>query len=130
MTAVSKGQSAPENSAQDDDQLARIAIGQRAHEWRGHHVEQQKGAGEISDLSVGELEFVLHQRLHCKQHGTINVVQKVQRRQDDERGPGIEFALGHLAKEYNMPRRLYEVASLRELVPRKRSCDFDQASAP
>ena len=48
------------------------------------------------------LEFRLHQRLHREQHGAVNVVEKVQRGQQDQRGPGIEFALGHLGEEYNM----------------------------
>src|SRR6185312_14106309 len=30
------------------------------------------------------------------------VVEKVQRGQQDQRRPGIKFALGHLGKEYNM----------------------------
>ena len=97
-----QGQPAPENGAQDDDQLARIAVRERADKRRSHHVEQQKSAGEISNLGVGELEFGLHQRLHREQHGSVNVVEKVQRGQEDQRGPGIEFALGHLGKEYNM----------------------------
>ena len=95
-------QPAPEHSPQHDNQLARVAVSQRADKGRGHHVEQQKGAGQISDLGIGEMKFALHQRLHRKQHRSVDVVEEVQRRQDDERGPGIEFALGHLAKEYNM----------------------------
>ena len=97
-----QGQPTPEHRTQHDDQLARVAVSQRADKRRRDHVEKQKSAGEISDLGVGELEFALHQRLHREQHRAINVVEKVQRRQDDQRGPGIEFAFGHLGKEYSM----------------------------
>ena len=46
------------------------------------------------------MEFTLHQRLHRKQNRTIDVVEQVQRREQNERSPGIKFRLGHLAKEY------------------------------
>ena len=95
-------QATPEHRPQHDDQLARVAIGERSDEWRGHHVEHQKRAGEISNLGVAEVKFALHQRLHRKQYRPVDVVEKVQRRQEYERGPGIEFARSHLAKEYNM----------------------------
>ena len=99
-----QSQPAPEHCAQDDDQLARIAVRQRADKRRGHHVEQQESAGEISNLCVGEVEFGLHQRLHREQHGAVNVVEEVQRGQQDQRGPGIEFALGHLGRNITCSR--------------------------
>jgi hypothetical protein len=47
------------------------------------------------------MEFALHQRLHREQNRPVNVVQQVQRRKQDKRGPGIKFRLGHLPKEYS-----------------------------
>ncbi len=96
-----QGEAAPENGAQNDDQLARVAVGQGSDKGRGDHVENQKGAGQISQLSVAEVKFVPHQGLHRKQDGAVDVVEKVQRGQQDQRRPGIKFALGHLGKEYN-----------------------------
>src|ERR1019366_696137 len=96
-----QSQSAPENRAEHDDPLARIAVGQRADKWRRDHIEPEEGAGEISHLSIGEMEFRLHQRLHGKQHRAVNVIQQVQRGQQGQRRAGIEFGRRHLAWEYN-----------------------------
>ena len=95
-------QSAPEEGAENDDQLARIAVGQRPGERRRDHVEAQKSASQIAHLSIAEMKLGLHQRLHREQHGTVNVIQQVERGKQTERRPGIEFRRGHLAKEYNM----------------------------
>ena len=97
-----QGDHTPENGAQNNDQLARVPVGQRSDKGRGDHVENQKRAGEISELSVAEMKFVPHQRLHRKQDGAVDVVEKVERGREDQRRPGINFALGHLGKEYNM----------------------------
>ncbi len=51
---------APEDRSQHDNQLARIAVCQRANERRGHHVEAQERAGEIANLRLGEMKFVLY----------------------------------------------------------------------
>ena len=99
-----QSQPTPEHRAQNDDQLARVAVSQRADKRRRDHVEQQKSAGEISNLGVGELEFGLHQRLHREQHGAVNVVEEIQRGQQDQRGPGIEFAFGHLGRNITCAR--------------------------
>src|SRR5579864_6746350 len=92
--------SAPEDRAQNDDHFARVPVGKRTGKGRGNHVKAEKSAREISDLGVGEMKFGLHQRLHRKQHRTVDVVQQVQRRQQNQRRPRVEFRLGHLAKEY------------------------------
>ena len=63
-----QSQPAPEHSPQYDDQLARVPVSERTHKRRGHHVEQEKSAGKISNLGVGELEFGLYQRLHREQY--------------------------------------------------------------
>ena len=94
-------QSAPENCAEHDDPLARIAIRQRTDKWRRDHIEPEESAGEISHLRVAEVELRLHQRLHGKQYRAVNVVQKVQRGQQGQRRSGIEFGRRHLAWEYN-----------------------------
>src|SRR5262249_40431268 len=89
----------PEN----DDFLARIPVGKRASKGRGDHVETQKGAGQVTDLGVGEMKFTLHQRLHGKQNRAVDIVQQVQRGEKNERGAGIEFGFAHLPKEYSTP---------------------------
>ena len=88
-------QPAPENRAQHDDQLARIAIRQRPHKRRGDHVKAQKRAGEISDLRLAEMKFILHQRLHRKQHIAIRIIQQIERGEHEQRGSGMELLLGH-----------------------------------
>src|SRR5580692_10152684 len=95
-----EGERAPEDRSENDDLFARIPVSQRPGKRRGDHVEAEKRAGKVSDLRIGEMEFALHQRLHRKQHRTVDVVKQVQRRQQSQRGPGIKFRLGHLAKEY------------------------------
>jgi hypothetical protein len=94
-----QGKSAPENRAQNNDHLAGIAVGQRPGEGCRDHVEAKKGAGQVAHLCVGEMEFVLHQRLHGKQNRTVDVVKEVQRREQDERGPRIKFRRGHSGEE-------------------------------
>ena len=59
-------QRAPEHRTEHDDPLARIAVGERTDKGRRDHIEPEKGAGEITHLSVGEMELGLHQRLHGK----------------------------------------------------------------
>src|SRR5579872_7097891 len=95
-----QSKTAPENCAQNDDQLARVPVSKRSGKWRRYHVKPQKRAGEISHLRVGEMEFTLHQRLHREQNRTVDVVEEIQRREQDERAPGIKFCLRHLAKKY------------------------------
>ena len=70
-----QGEAAPENGAQHDDEFARIPVGKRPHERRGNHVEGEECAGQIPDLGIGHVKFVLHQGLHRKQHVAIHVVQ-------------------------------------------------------
>src|ERR1700731_3971214 len=41
------------------------------------------------------MKFLLDQFLHRKQHRTVDVVEKVQRRQQSQRGAWIEFYRGH-----------------------------------
>ena len=95
-------EAAPEDRSQHDDELARIAVCQRANERRGHHVEAQERAGEIADLRLGEVELVLHQRLHREQHVAVDIIQQVQRREHDQRGARLEFRGGHRSSEYSM----------------------------
>jgi len=97
---------APEDSTQRNNQLARIAVGKRAGNRRGNHVENQEGAGQISDLRVGETEFILHHGLYGKQDRTVNIVQQIERCEQDQRSARIEFVLGHLGREYNTGKGL------------------------
>src|SRR5579872_1410571 len=97
-----QSKTAPENCAQNDDQLARIPVSKRSGKWRRYHVKAQKRAGEITHLRVSQMEFALHQRLHRKQNRTVDVVEEIQRREQNERSPGIKFRRGHLAKKYIM----------------------------
>ena len=98
---------APEDCSQHDDQLARIAVRQRADEWRGDHVEAQEGAGEIADLGLGQVKFVLHQRLYREQYVAVDIVQQVQRREHDQRGAWLQFRGSHRSSEYSMAFALY-----------------------
>src|SRR5271170_4437307 len=59
-----EGERAPEDGAENDYFLSRIAVGEWTGKRRGDHVKAKKRAGKISDLRIGEMEFALHQRLH------------------------------------------------------------------
>src|ERR1700731_4376382 len=91
---------APEDRSQNNDHFAGIAVSQRPRKRGSDHVKAEKGACKISNLRVAEMEFTLHQRLYRKQNRAVDIVEQVQRREQDERGPGIKFRRGHLAKEY------------------------------
>ena len=93
---------APEHRAQHDDEFPRVAVRQRPHKRRRQHVEAQKRAGQISNLHIGQMKFVLHQRLHRKQHAAIHVIEQIESRQDNQRGAGLEIGLGHGSGEYSM----------------------------
>jgi hypothetical protein len=93
--------SAPEQRSERDDQLARVAIGQGADEWGGDDVKAEKRAGEISDLDVGQMKLVLHQRLHREQNVAIHVIEQIERRQDEQRVARLEIFPGHRSKEYS-----------------------------
>jgi len=58
-----------------------------------------------SRAAFRQLEFHLHQRLHRIQHGTVDVIDQVQRREHEQRSSGIEFRRRHLAWEYNTAAR-------------------------
>ena len=45
----------------------------------GDHVKQKEGAGKICDLRIREMEFSLHQRLYSEQDGAVNVIEQIQR---------------------------------------------------
>src|ERR1019366_5753261 len=81
--------SAPDKGACRHDPAARKAIGQGNDQRRGNHVADKKSGGQKADLLVAEGEFLLDQRLHRKQHVTVDIVEKVQRRQQQQRDPGI-----------------------------------------
>ena len=48
------------------------------------------------------MKFVLHQRLHRKQHVAVRIIEQVQRREHEQRGAGIEFGRSHGSSEYSM----------------------------
>src|SRR5580700_3940965 len=86
---------APEERAQNDDELARIAVGQRTDKRRSHHVETQKCAGKIANLRLGKVELVLHQWLHREQHVAVRIVEQIERREYDQRRAWLQFRGGH-----------------------------------
>ena len=47
------------------------------------------------------MKFILHHRLHRKQHIAINIVEQIQASQHDQRRAGIEIGRGHRSSEYN-----------------------------
>ena len=51
------------------------------------------------------MEFILHQRLHRKQHVAVHVVEQIERRQDNQRSARLEISLGHGSSEYSMRGR-------------------------
>jgi hypothetical protein len=57
-------------------------------------------------LRVGQMEFILHHGLYGKQDRTVNVVQQIERSEQDQRSARIEFVLGHLGREYNTGKGL------------------------
>src|SRR5713101_4853021 len=87
--------SAPDERSCNDDGLPREAFRQRTHEGRSAHVEDKEDAGEHTEGGVAVVEFRLYQVLHRKQYGTVDVVEKVQRRQQSQRRAGIEFRGSH-----------------------------------
>src|SRR5579864_3046115 len=90
-----QGEPTPENCSQHDDQLARIAVSEWADERRCHHVAQQKCAGQVSDLGFTDMEFVLHQRLHRKEHIAVCVVEQIQCGEQKQRSLGMKIVSGH-----------------------------------
>ena len=95
-----QGKPAPENRAQEDDQFARVTIGQRPHERRRNHVETQEGTGQESNLSETKMKIFLNQLLHGKQHAAIRVIQQIQRRQYEKCTVRLEILPGHRSSEY------------------------------
>src|SRR5260370_29592711 len=85
----------PEDCAEGDDELTRVPIRQRAYERRRHHVKTQKRAGEIAQLRLAKMKFILHQRLNRKQHIAIRVVKQIERCENDERSARIKFRVVH-----------------------------------
>src|SRR5579864_8903427 len=47
------------------------------------------------------MKFILNQRLHRIQHRPVNVIQQIQRRQQNQRRARIEFISAHKLSEYN-----------------------------
>src|SRR5438067_971579 len=48
------------------------------------------------------MKLFLHERLHCKQHITVCIIEQVERSEDNQRGPRMEISLGHWSSEYSM----------------------------
>ncbi len=83
---------APEHRTKNDDQLTRVAISQRPHKRRGDHIKAEEGAGEISDLNLAQMEFVLHQRLHREQHIAVRIVEQIERGKYEQRATGLKLS--------------------------------------
>src|SRR5579864_2231093 len=100
-----QGERAPEQCTQDDDELARIAVGQRPYEGRRDHVEPEKGAGQIANLGIRQVKLVLHQRLHREQHIAVRIVEQIERSQDNQRRARVKVVLSHKSSEYSTADR-------------------------
>ena len=96
---------APDERAGGHDPFARIAIGQRRDQRSGHHVADEKGGGQEADLRVVEVKLFLHQGLHGEQHVAVDVVQKVQRRKQQQRASGVVFGRHGCAEDITAPAR-------------------------
>ena len=92
----------PNQSSGDDDPLAREAQRKRPHERRRTHVEDEEDAGQKAEGRVAAMELRFDQVLYGKQHGTVDVIEQVQRRQQRQCRPRIEFRRGHRSSEYSM----------------------------
>ena len=53
------------------------------------------------NASVAAMELGFDQILDREQHGAIDVIEQVQRRQQRQRGAGIEFGRGHRSRKYS-----------------------------
>src|SRR6185437_9244475 len=69
--------SGPERAA-DDDQLARLAVREKANPRRGAHVEDEEDGGERAQRSVRGVELLLDQRLHAEEDVAVDVVEEVE----------------------------------------------------
>ena len=96
---------APDQGPGDDDALAREAHRKRPHEGRRAHVKNEENAGEQAERRVAAMELRFNQILYCEQHGAVDVIEQVQRRQERQRGARIEFRRGHRSSEYSMEKR-------------------------
>ena len=97
--------SVPENRPQHNDDLARISVCQGPHKGRRDHIKPQERAGKICDLRVGQVELILDQRLNGIEDIAVRIVEEVQRRENDQRGSGMEVLRGHRSSEYSMTRQ-------------------------
>jgi len=69
-------------SARKDGAL--VSVGEQAHNGRRHHIAEKERGGQKPELGVAAVEFRLHQRLHRKQHRAVNVVEEIQRGQQQQ----------------------------------------------
>ena len=79
---------APEESGDDDHGFAREAIAEPAGEGRGGHVGDHELEGEGAELRVGDVELVLDLLLHAGEDVAVDVVDEVERGEEDEGGGG------------------------------------------
>jgi len=81
-----QGCAAPDERSCGHDPLAGVAVGKPSYRRGSHHVTDEECRGEKADLRVIDVEFFLDERLHCIEHVAIDVVQEVQRREQQQSG--------------------------------------------
>ena len=86
--AQQRGQ-APDERADGHDAPARETVGEGNDQRRRNHVADEKGGGQKTDLRIAKGKLFLDEGLHREQHIAIDVVEKIERGQQQQRGPGV-----------------------------------------
>src|ERR1035438_7851089 len=95
----------PHQSPGNDDALAREAQRKRPHEGGRAHIKNEEDAGEQAEGRVAAMELRFNQILYREQHGAIDVIEQVQRREERQCRARIEFRRGHRSSEYSMKQK-------------------------
>src|SRR5512142_2903462 len=89
---------APDQGADDHDAASLEPVGQGTDERRGAHIAPDEGGRQEAKLGIGTVELGLYERLYREQHRTVDIVDEVQGR-EDEQGP-TSAAVAHAWEDY------------------------------
>ena len=88
---------APENRARDNKRLAAKPVAQPAAGRRSKHVEEKQSRGEPAHHLVGGVELTLDKGLRAVKNVAIEIVEQVERNEQQDRAQCWAFVGTHLS---------------------------------
>src|SRR5260370_30101838 len=82
---------APKDRAEEDQRVAREAVGEIAENGSGDHIADKKRGGQKAEIGIGGVKFLFYKRLNGEEDGAVDIIEEIQGRQQREGQARVQF---------------------------------------